>query len=341
MVLGMQAAQNNLMPLRRLGTTGLSVSVIGLGTMTWGRDTLPDDCAGQLADFYAAGGNLVDTAASYGAGAAEETLGSLLGQVVPREDLILVSKAGVRRTRSGSVVDASRANLLRTLDESLRRLHTDYLDLWLIQSPDSAVAFEESLGALAQAVSSGKVRYVGLSNHPAWLTARAATLLSPQVGGLSAPGLAAVEVEYSLLSRGIEREVLPAARSLRFGTLAWSPLGRGVLTGKYRSSTPPDSRAASPHLAGFVTPYLGPASRQIVEALATAAEGLGRLPLEVALSWVLDHQQISSAIVGARTIDQLRAILRGLDLRLPAQIRQVLDEVSAPQIGYPEVLGER
>src|SRR5690606_23179571 len=156
------------------------------------------------------------TAASYADGAAEQLIGSLLGTVMAREDLVLVSKAGVRRTGEGGVVDASRGALLRSLDESLARLGTDHLDLWLVQSPDPRTPLAETVGALRHALDTGRARYVGLSNHPGWQTARAASLLGP------AHTLGAVEVEYSLLQRGIEREVVPAAQDLGIGLLAWS-----------------------------------------------------------------------------------------------------------------------
>lgn len=321
------------MQQRRVGRSGLTVSSLGLGTMTWGRDTDEHEAAAQLAAFVRAGGTLIDTAASYGDGDAEELIGSLIDETVDREDLVLVSKAGVRTRRTGgsSVVDASRGTLLDTLDGSLVRLNTDHLDLWLVQHPDPGTPLEETVSALELAVSSGRTRYVGLSNYPAWTTARAATLLEA-----SGTGLAAVEVEYSLLQRGIERELLPAAHGLGAGVLAWSALGRGVLTGKYRRSVPPDARAASPHLRGFVEPYLNDRGHGVVEAVATAADGLGRSPLEVALAWVRDAPGVSSAVLGARTAAQLRGALAADDLVLPAPIRRVLDEVTAVDVGYPE-----
>ncbi|HLT83082.1 MAG TPA: aldo/keto reductase [Phototrophicaceae bacterium] len=311
------------MEQRRAGRSGLLVSSVGLGTMTWGRDTDEHEAAEQLSLFLDAGGTLVDTAASYGDGAAEALLGSLLAEV-DRRDVVLCSKAGVRHTRSGSRIDASRATLLDTLDESLAALGTDHLDLWLVQAPDPAVPAEETLSALQHAVATGRTRYVGLSNHPAWYQGYAGATLAAD-----GTGLAAVEVEYSLLERGVEHEVLPAAAALGTGVLAWSPLGRGVLTGKYRSTIPADSRAASPHLRGFVEPYLTDRAHGVVEAVATAADGLGRTPLEVALAWVRDAPGVSSAIVGARTAAQLRGVLAGTDLELPAAIRRALDDVSA------------
>ena len=314
---------------RLLGRTGLRVSSLGLGTLTWSRDTDADEAGQQLRDFVDAGGTLIDTAASYADGAAEELIGSLMDSVVPRDDLVLCTKGGVRRTADGGVLDGSRGALLTSLDQSLARLGTDHVDLWLVQAPDPRTPLAETAGALRQALSSGRARYVGLSNHAGWQTARVATLLEPE------EHLAAVEVEYSLLQRGVEREVVPAAADLGCGVMAWSPLGRGVLTGKYRRSVPADSRAASAHLAGFVEPYLGRESAPVVEALATAADGLGVTALEVALAWVLGRPQVSCAIVGARTARQLRPALE-LDLELPGAITAALDEVSAPALGYPE-----
>lgn len=314
---------------RLLGTTGLRVSALGLGTLTWGRDTDAHEAADLLRTFVDAGGTFLDTAASYGSGGAEELIGSLLGDVVAREDVVLCSKGGIRTGRHGGVVDASRRTLLANLDASLARLGTDHLDLWLVQAPDPATPVEETVGALEHAVASGRARYVGLSNHPAWQTAWAAALLPP------ATPLAAVEVEYSLLQRGVEREVVPAAAALGAGLLAWSPLGRGVLTGKYRHHVPADSRAASAHLAGFVAPYLGREAAPVVEALATAAAGLELPPSAVALAWVLGRPTVTSAIVGPRTVAQLRELLE-FPLDLPPAIGAALDEVSAPALGYPE-----
>lgn len=314
---------------RLLGRTGLRVSAIGLGTLTWARDTDEQEAAEQLRDFVEAGGTLLDTAASYADGGGEELIGTLLRRVVSRDDVVLCTKGGVRRTARGGVVDASRGALLDSLDASLARLGTDHVDLFLVQSPDPRTPLAETAAALRHAVESGRARYAGLSNHPGWQTARVATLLEND-----AP-LAAVEVEYSLLERGVEREVLPAATALGLGVLAWSPLGRGVLTGKYRRTVPADSRAASAHLAGFVAPYLGVSSARVLEALLTAADGLDRPALELALSWVLARPGVASALVGARTAVQLRSALEA-DTRLPDAIGEALDEVSAPASGYPE-----
>jgi aryl-alcohol dehydrogenase-like predicted oxidoreductase len=322
------------MERRRVGRSGLRVSELGLGTMTWGRDTDEIDAAEQIRDFLDAGGTLVDTAASYADGDAERIVGTLLSGKVARDELVLATKAGIRSESrsdggSGRVVDASRGALLDSLDESLLRMGTDHVDLFLVACPDPHTSLEETCNALRIAVTSGRARYVGLSNHPGWATARVATLLEPDVG------LAAVELEYSLLQRGVERDVLPAAEALGAGLLAWSPLGRGVLTGKYRRAIPADSRAAGA-LAGFVQPYLEGSASAVVEAVATAAEGLGRTAGEVAVAWLLEREGIASAIVGARTPAQLRSSLEAVTLELPYEVHAALDDVSAPEIGYPE-----
>ncbi|MFI8006817.1 aldo/keto reductase [Streptomyces sp. NPDC086010] len=321
------------MEQRHLGRTGLRVSRIGLGTLTWGRDTDEHDAADQLKAFWDAGGTLVDTADVYADGEAEYLLGRLLDKLVPRRDLVISTKAGsvadpCRR------FDGSRGHLLAALDASLRRLGTDYVDLWQIHAFDPVTPLEETLQALDLAVSSGRVRYAGVSDFSGWQLAKAATWQ------LAAPGvrtrLACTQMEYSLLQRGVEREVLPAALDLGVGLLPSSPLGRGVLTGKYRTGTPSDSRGASEHLAPFVEPYLDGAARRIVDAVATAADGLSTTPLQVALAWVRDRPGVVAPVVGARNARQLTEALSVEALSLPDEICQALDDVSAPVHRYPD-----
>lgn len=314
------------MELRRLGRTGLHVSALGLGTMTWGRDTDAQDAGQQLRDFTEAGGTFVDTAGSYGDGASEEILGSLLGSLVDRDEVVVATKGGLRRTPGGMVVDSSRGALLSCLDASLRRLGTDHVDLFLVQAPDPHTPLEETVSALRHMVVSGRARYVGLANHAGWHTGYAAAALR---SGADVE-LAALEVEHSLLNRECEQDLVPATQALGVGLLTWSALGRGVLTGKYRRSLPSDSRGASSQLSGFVEPYLDARGSAVVDAVCTAASGLGRAPLEVALAWVLGRTYVSSAIVGARTPVQLRESLRSLDLVLPGAVGAALDEVSHP-----------
>jgi aryl-alcohol dehydrogenase-like predicted oxidoreductase len=309
--------------LRAVGRSGLQVSRTGLGTMTWGRDTDEYEARDQFALFLEAGGTLFDTADVYGAGAAEELLGTLVAETGVRDDVVLVSKAGSRRTADRRF-DASRRHLLAALDASLQRLGTDHVDLWLVHGWDDRTPVEETLATLEHALATGRTRYVGVSNYRPWQLARAATLASP-----AAP-LVANEVEYSLLARRDESDALATAAAVGAGLLAWSPIGRGVLTGKYRHGTPADSRGASPHLGGFVREYLTDGHRRVVDAVCTAAEGLGVAPIDVALAWVRDRPGVSSILLGSRTAAQLRGALRAEELTLPPEIRTALDEVSAP-----------
>lgn len=314
------------MELRQLGRSGVRVTRLGLGTMTWGRDTDEHEAAEQLRFYLDAGGNFIDTAAVYGNGDAERVLGGFLGVMVPRDQIIIATKAGISFKSGERVVDNSRTSLIADLDNSLSHLRTDYVDLWQIHTWDEKTPLEEVLSALDYAVSTGRARHVGISNFAGWQLARAVTLQNPIFG--KAP-LISTQNEYSLLNRKIEREILPASRELGVGVLAWSPLGRGVLTGKYRSGLPSDSRGASPHFSSFIEPYLDERSRKIVEAVMVAADGLGLSPLEVSLAWVRDCPGVTSAIIGARTGAQLRGALSAESVTLPVPVREALDEISA------------
>jgi aryl-alcohol dehydrogenase-like predicted oxidoreductase len=302
--------------------------------MTWGNGTDPDEAAAILVAFRDAGGTLVDTSVSYSDGEAERILGSLLADVVPRSELVIASKAGIVRHGEERRFDTSRGAMLRSLDESLRNLGVDYLDLWQVHVADAFVPFDETLGALDSAVAAGKARYAGVSNYSGWRTAQAATWQR------SVPGRTPVvsnQVRYSLLDRGIEREVVPACRELGIGILPYSPLGGGVLTGKYRAGVPADSRGAAEGRS--LSHYADPRAVGIVEAVATAADGLATSPINVALSWLRNRPGVAAPIVGARTLGQLTAAMQSLSVDLPVEIGQALDDVSTPDLGYPEVLG--
>jgi aryl-alcohol dehydrogenase-like predicted oxidoreductase len=315
------------MELRRAGKSGLSLSRLGLGTMTWGRDTDTHEAADQCRAYIEAGGNFIDTSSTYGDGDSERVIGGLIGTLFQREDVAIATKAGITFPDGIRTVNNSRQSLIAELDRSLARLETDYVDIWQIHSWDPQNPLEDTLSALDYAFSSGKARYVGISNFSGWQSARAITI--QESNSAKAP-IVTHQVEYSLLNREIENEVLPCANETGVGVLAWAPLGRGVLTGKYRKGIPSDSRAAAPHFVKHVEPYLREKSQRIVEAVAVAAEGLGFAPLEVALAWVRDTPGITSAIVGARTGAQLRGILTSEEITLPDIVRDVLNEVSSP-----------
>jgi aryl-alcohol dehydrogenase-like predicted oxidoreductase len=315
------------MQQRHVGSTGLKVSRLGLGTMTWGRDTDEHEARDQLVAFVEAGGTLLDTAAGYANGDSERVIGSLLGDVVPRDEIVLATKAGIGRLRGERETNASRGYLLQTLDASLKRLGVDHVDLWQVHTWVDDVPLEETLSALDHAVSSGRASYVGISNYNGWQTAQAATWQRAVPGRAT---IASNQVEYSLLARGVEAETIPAALALGLGILPWSPLGRGVLTGKYRTGTPADSRAASSHFATFVGRHLTDRAHRIVEAVVRAGEGLAWSPLEVALAWVRDRPGVTAPIVGARTAEQLKAALTVEECELPVEIVTALDDVSGP-----------
>jgi aryl-alcohol dehydrogenase-like predicted oxidoreductase len=318
---------------RYVGRSGLVVSRLALGTMTWGRDTPEDDAAAQLRLYTDAGGTALDTADNYGDGESERVIGRLVADLLPRESVVIATKAVSPAWPGAMGRGASRGHLLAALDRSLERLQTPYVDLWQLHAFDPYVPLEETLAALDTAVDSGRARYVGISNYTGWQTAAAAAWQRAWPGRTP---LVSTQVEWSLLARGVEREVVPAADWAGMGVLPWSPLGRGVLTGKYRNGTPGDSRGASARWNSFVAPYLAEPATAVVDAVITAADGLGVSPLAVALAWVRDRPGVAAPIVGARTTQHLRGILASETLELPEEIREALDDVSALELDYPQ-----
>jgi aryl-alcohol dehydrogenase-like predicted oxidoreductase len=295
--------------------------------MTWGSVTDEHEAREQLAGFTEAGGTLVDTAAGYGDGASEKLVGSLLAEnVVAREDIVLATKGGITWRGGNRGVDTSRGGLLTSLDASLKRLGVDHVDLWQVHVWSPEVPLEETLTALDMALSSGRAAYVGVSNYTGWQTAQASTWQRAVPGRAT---LASTQVEYSLLARDVEYEVLPAAGAMGMGVLAWSPLAGGVLTGKYRTGIPSNSRGADPTFSSRVDVYDDDRSRGIVTAVAKAAEGLEWTPLQVSLAWVRDRPGVTAPIMGARTAAQLKEALQVADLTLPPEIALALDDVSA------------
>jgi len=294
--------------------------------MTWGRDTDTHEAADQCRAYIEAGGNFFDTASTYGDGDSERVIGGLIGTLFQRSDVSIATKAGITFPDGNRTINNSRQALIAELDKSLSRLETDYVDIWQIHCWDPFNPLEDSLSALDYAYSSGKARYVGLSNFSGWQSARAITI--QESNSAKAP-IISHQIEYSLLNRTAEDEILPCADETGIGILAWAPLGRGGLTCKFRIGIPSDSRAAAPLFVKHVEPYLNGDSSRIVEAVSIAAQGLGFSPLEVALAWVRDTPGITSAIVGARTGAQLRGILKSEEVTLPQIVRDALDEVSA------------
>jgi aryl-alcohol dehydrogenase-like predicted oxidoreductase len=313
------------MQMRKAGNSGLTLSRLALGTMTWGRDTDEHEAADQCRAYIEIGGNFLDTAATYGDGDSERVIGGLIGTLFARDEVVIATKAGITFPDGVRNVDNSRHALIAELDRSLSRLGTDFVDIWQIHTWDPSAPIDDTLSALDYAYSSGRARYVGVSNFTGWQLALSATKQSTNTA--KAP-LTTIQSEYSLLNRDAELEILDSAQACGVGFLAWAPLARGVLTGKYRNGIPSDSRGAAPHFAKDIAPYLDARSNRIVEAVSVAASGLGYSPLEVALSWVRDAPGVTSTIIGARTGAQLRGVLKTEEVTLPEIVRSALSDIS-------------
>ena len=211
------------MEMRRAGNSGLTLSRLGLGTMTWGRDTDTHEAADQCRAYIEAGGNFFDTSPTFGDGDSERVIGGLIGALFNREDVAIATKAGVSHPGGVRTINNSRTSLIAELDKSLSRLETDYVDIWQIQMWDENTPLEDTLSALDYAYTSGKARHVGLSNFSGWQSARAITI---QEGNSAKAPIVTNQIEFSLLNRSAELEVLPCAQATGTGILAWAPLGR-------------------------------------------------------------------------------------------------------------------
>ncbi len=307
---------------RVISNCGLSVSEIGLGTMTWGRDTDEYEAREQFDLFTQAGGTFIDTADVYCDGQAEILLGQFLAESdsVNREDLVIATKGGRIRNEERSV-NNSLSHLRKSIDSSLQRLNLDFVDIYFLHAHDDLTPLAAIAENISYLIDSDKTRYVAVSNFKSWQIAYLAS-------EIKSSRFIASQNEYSLIQRDAERELFDSLAHFNMGFFAWSPLGRGILTGKYRNSIPADSRAASPHLGQFVRGLLTDSNQKTVEALTTAASGLGCTALELALLWVLQSSHVTSAITGARNAAQLRTILHALNSELPLQIYDALNEVS-------------
>jgi aryl-alcohol dehydrogenase-like predicted oxidoreductase len=328
------------MEYRRIGATGLKVSELALGCMTFGRETAEDEARRILDRFIEAGGNFLDTANVYAAGASEEILGRIMkGR---RESLVLATKVRFNanvfmgKQVGPNDVGLSRIHIMAEVERSLRRLQTDYLDLYQVHSWDFETPIEETLAALNDLVRQGKVRYIGASNFTAWQLMKS-LWVSDKRGYARFDCL---QPQYSLISREIEREILPLCKNEGVGVIPWSPLGGGFLTGKYRSGhkPPDDSRLAKMDLWG----RLGEERNyRVLEAVEHIAAERGRSVAQVALAWVMQQQGISSVIYGARTTQQNDENLGVIGFKLdPAEI-ETLDRASALAQEYPNAMQAR
>jgi aryl-alcohol dehydrogenase-like predicted oxidoreductase len=321
------------MEYRLLGRSGCAVSPLALGTMTFGAETDEAGARAQLDAFVAAGGNLVDTADVYSAGASEEIIGRWLATSSPevRDAVVLATKSRFRTGRGANDVGLSRRHLQRSLDNSLRRLGVDCVDLYQLHAWDPLTPLEETLRVLDDMVRAGKVRYVGLSNFTGWQVQKAVAVA--RADGLEVP--VTLQPQYNLLVREVEWEIVPACLDAGLGLLPWSPLGGGWLTGKYQ----PDTRPVGATRLGEdpdrgVEAYSRRSARQrtwdVVDALREVAEGHGVTMAQVALAWLADRPGVTSVILGARSIDQLQDNLAAAGIRLDPKETAALDAASDP-----------
>lgn len=328
---------------RLLGNTGLRVSPMCLGTGTFGQAwgpgwTIEKPAARAVFRAYVeAGGNFVDTANGYQGGQSEEWLGEMLAEHGERERLVVATKFGFG-TRKGdpNAGGNGRKHIIEACEASLRRLKLDYVDLYWLHVWDLLTPVDEAMRALDRLVQQGKVRYLGLSNVPGWWVGRAQTLA--EWHGLEP--VAALQVEYSLITRETEFEYVPAAKALGIGLCPWSPLANGLLTGKYRKTASGalegDGRLGAGGWTTGVNSDLRERNVKIVEAVVRVAERLGVTPAQVALAWVTERPGVSSTVIGATKAEQVKDNLAALAITLPDDARRELDEVSAPPLQYPQ-----
>ncbi len=313
------------MNYRILGRTGVRVSPLCLGTLNFGGPTPDDEAARVVAAALDAGINIVDTSDSYHAGRSEEAVGKALAG--RRDRVVLATKVHFPTGSGPNDGGNSRLHILRACDDSLRRLRTDYIDLYQVHRPSPEIPIEETLGALTDLVRAGKVRYAGCSTHPAWMVMEA--LAASERHGFVR--YVSEQPPYNLLDRRIENELVPLAQRHNLALLPWAPIAQGVLAGRYRLGQvlPEDSRAA--RLPDSIY------SRRVTargieagEAFAALARAHGLTPGQLALLWCKDQPGVTAPVAGPRTIEQLRDLLPVLELTLTGELRAACDEINPP-----------
>ena len=329
-----------------LGRSGLRVAPLCLGTMTfgteWGFGCGEEEARAIFTRYLAAGGNFIDTADLYTGGTSEKMIGKFVRELGCRDEVVLATKF----TLGGSAGDPNsagngRKSILRAIDASLRRLQTDYIDLYWLHAWDGLTPIEEVMATLDGLVRAGKVRYIGLGSVPGWYLGRAQTLA--ELRGWER--LSGLQLEYSLVSREIEREFIGAAQELGLGLCCWSPLGCGLLTGKYRRAgdgRPGGEGDGRLRLTGSgghpIFAKFTERNFQIADTLFQVAAELGRSPAQVAINWITRRPGVSATILGATTRGQLHDTLQSLEFVIPPELAQRLESASRPADSYPYVL---
>jgi len=324
-----------------LGHSGLRVSPFCLGTMTFGEDwgwgASVADSEAVLSHFIDRGGNFIDTANSYTKGHSEKIIGDAIGHDRARRDRLVIATKFCTNMYPGDPNGggANAKSVVQACEQSLRRLRTDYIDLYWMHVWDKFTPIEETMRALDQLVQAGKVRYIGFSDAPAWKTAQAQTIATFRGW---AP-MIALQIPYSLLERTVEDELMPMARELGLGVTPWGPLRSGILSGKYTRANAENPETGRAALRGVP---LGEREFALIDALTEIASSHETSIAAIALAWVQSRAGVTSTIIGARTLDQLDDNLKALDLVLSADDIAKLDALSVPQttfIGMHEAIG--
>jgi aryl-alcohol dehydrogenase-like predicted oxidoreductase len=317
-----------------LGSSGLRVSPLTLGTMSFGEDlgwgASVEECQTILDRYVELGGNFIDTANGYTKGHSEKIIGDHVGRDSEKRDRLVFATKFSTNLYPGDPNGggSNRKSIIAACEQSLRRLQTDYIDLYWLHNWDKNTPIEETMAALHALVASGKVRYIGVSDTPAWKAAQGQ--LIAQFRGW--PPFIATQIEYSLAERTVEGELMPMARELGMGVVPWSPLGGGRLSGKYTRSNVGQDKSGR---AAMMGPRMTDKLFDVVEELGRIAEDLSSTIPRVALAWVIARPGVSSAIVGARTRAHLEDDVKALDVHLSPDQSTRLDELTTPQLPFP------
>ena len=318
-----------------LGRSGLRVSPLCLGAMTFGEDlgwgSSVEESQRILDRYIDLGGNFIDTANFYTKSHSEKIIGDHLGRHPERRDRLVFATKFTGNLYPGDPNGggAGRKAVVAACENSLRRLQTDYIDLYWLHTWDANTPIEETMGTLEDLVRAGKVRYIGVSDTPAWKIVEA-NLLARFKG---APQFVGLQIEYSLLERSVEQELVPMAREFGLGITPWSPLKSGALSGKYTRS---NAGQVTPGRGAFIEPYLNEKTYALVEELADVARAHDTTVARVALAWLQAQPGVTSTIIGARRIEQLEDNVRALDVRLTAADLARLDALTKPSFGFPQ-----
>lgn len=329
------------MEYRFFGKSGLKVSALALGAMTFGRELDEAESHAILDHFVEAGGNFIDTADVYSQGGSETIIGTWLKKQ-NRDDLVIATK--VRYGMGGvNKIGLSRKHIIASVDASLRRLQTDYIDLYQVHCWDAATPLEETLSTLDGLVRSGKVRYIGASNYSGWQLQKAIDL--SKANGWEV--FSSLQPQYNLLCRQTEWELIPVSLNEGLAVLPWSPLRGGWLSGKFyrgMEAPPPDSRVAFAVEKGWGESwpaYNNEHTWKVIDALHAVSKEVDRLPANVAVRWLLQKPGVTSPIIGVRSLEQLKSAFGALGWTLSAEHMALLDEASAVELPYPYEMDER